>query len=151
MPKLDRAFANEAVERLRRIAPDAKPAWGELNGTTVIHHLLWATNYSMGEHGQQHFNGNWVFENIVGPLAVNGILPLPKGVKFKTATGETDTALQEAGDVDALAAALEEFIRKEEAGELRTPKHAFFGDIGPAGWSKLHVVHVKHHMKQFGV
>lgn len=151
MPKLDRAFANQAVERLRRLKPDAKPQWGTLNGTTLIHHLLWAVNYSMGKHGQQHYTGNWVFENIIGPLAVNGLLPLPKNVKFKTAEGRVDTAISEEGTVNDLAAALEEFIEKEEAGILKVPRHAAFGNIGPAGWSKIHVVHLKHHLKQFGV
>ncbi len=151
MGKLDKAFAKEAVDRFRKLAPDAKPAWGKLNGTTVIHHLLWATNYSMGKHGQQHFNGNWFFEKIIGPLALSGVLKLPKNVRFKTADGEIDTALNEVGTIDDLAAALDEFIEKEAAGAVKSPKHAFFGDIGAEGWSKLHTAHLLHHLKQFGV
>lgn len=151
MPKLDRAIAKDAIERLRRLKPDAKPKWGTMNGERLIRHLLWAINYSMGKHGQMHYTGNWVFENIIGPLAVNGLLPLPKNVKFRTAEGKVDTDISEEGNIKDLAEAIEEFIEKEETGTLKVPKHAAFGDIGPEGWSKLHVVHLKHHLKQFGV
>jgi hypothetical protein len=29
--------------------------------------------------------------------------------------------------------------------------HPFFGDFGPEGWAKLHVIHCDHHLRQFGV
>lgn len=151
MPKLDRTFAKEAVERLGKLQPDAKPKWGELGPDEMIRHLIGTMNYSMGKQGEQHFNGNWFFVNVVGPLAVNGILPLPKNVKFKTSEGVTAPALTDEGDLDTLAAAIEEFIAADEAGTLKTPRHAFFGDIGPEGWSKLHVIHFKHHFKQYGL
>lgn len=151
MPKLDRAFTKQAMERFGRLKPDAKGSWGTLTGATLIPHLLWAVNYSMGKHGQQHDNSNWALRTLVAPLAVNGLLPLPKNVKFKTAEGKVDTSISDPGTIDDLAAAMEEFIAKEEAGTLRPARHAAFGDIGAEGWSKLHVVHLKHHLKQFGV
>lgn len=151
MPKLDRAFAKELVERFGKIPPDAKPKWGKMAPDELVRHLVGTMNYSMGKQEEQHFNGNWFFVNVVGPLAVNGVLPLPKNVVFKKASGEAAPALTDEGDLETLAEAIEEFISQEESGELKTPRHAFFGDIGPEGWSKLHVVHFKHHLKQFGV
>lgn len=150
MPKLDRRFAGDAIARLRKLAPEAKGHWGTLTGATLIPHLLWAVNYSMGKHGQQHDNSNWALRTLVAPLALSGLLPLPKNVKFRTAEGKVDASISEPGTIDDLAAALEAFIAKEESGTLRVPRHAAFGDIGPAGWSKIHVVHLKHHLKQFG-
>jgi hypothetical protein len=79
------------------------------------------------------------------------MLPVPKNVSLRDATGRPIPAIQCPGDLDTLSAAIQEFIERREAGTLETSTHPLFGDVGPDGWAVLHVQHIKHHLKQFGI
>ena len=93
MRKFDRTYGKEVIERLRRLQPDAHPKWGVMKSEELVPHLIGTMRFSMGDLGEQHFMGNWVTVNVVGPLLLNGILPMPKGVKFKDSEGKSQPAL----------------------------------------------------------
>lgn len=151
MQKFDSAFAADVIERLGRLEPDAKPAWGRMKAEELIPHLLGTMQFSVGEGPNIPYGGNWVTENIVGPLLLNGILPMPKNVKFKDEEGEAAPALSSPGTLEDLKASMDEYISKAGGGGLATSWHTVFGDIGANGWAKMHVVHFRHHLKQFGI
>lgn len=149
MSKLSREFAADAVERFRMLAPGTRPAWGKLTAATVIPHLIGTMNYSLRKKTPLPFTGGWLTTRFVGPLIIGGLMPIPKNVKFKDIDGAELPPMSDEGDVLKLAQVMEEFIKRDMNNALTTPIHPLFGDIGPEGWSRLHVVHTKHHLKQF--
>lgn len=151
MKKFDRIYAKEVIERLRRLRPDVQPRWGVMKPDELVPHLIGTMRFSMGDLGEQYFMGNWVTVNVVGPLLMNGILPMPKGVKFKDAKGTPQPGLSAPGDIDDLEVEIERYIAGNEAGSINTARHGVFGDLGVDGWAKMHVVHFNHHLKQFGL
>lgn len=147
--KLNRESAKQAIERLGKLKADAKPDWGQLRGEQIVPHLIASIEMSMGRGRQLPYQGNWAMRHVVFPIATSGLIKIPKNVKFKHKNGEVEPPLLCDGDLNRLAAVMEEFIAGEESGTLKTTLHPAFGDIGPAGWAKLHTMHIDHHLKQF--
>ncbi|MBI4558851.1 MAG: DUF1569 domain-containing protein, partial [Candidatus Hydrogenedentes bacterium] len=42
-----------------------------------------------------------------------------------------------------------EYLAAVATGDMQPEPHPYFGDIGIDGWSKLHVRHFEHHLRQF--
>lgn len=149
MPELTRERADEYLKRIESIPDDAAPNWGTLRKDTLIQHLIWAFRESMNPNSKLTFTGNFVMVNIVGPLLIRGMLSIPKNVKFKDGKGgEVNTLMP--GDMNDLRETVYEFVETRENGTLKTSRHPRFGDLGPRGWSMMHVRHTEHHLKQFG-
>ena len=149
MPKLDRAFAGDAVARLEALPADAKPLWGELTRDGVISHLAGAFEYSMGRIEPLPPQTGLPFPRLVGWLLVNVFFPIPKHVKFKGNDGEVLPAIQTEGGIERLRELMEEFIVLIEKGEKPQGEHPLFGTFTQNQWLKFHGLHLSHHLKQF--
>jgi oxepin-CoA hydrolase/3-oxo-5,6-dehydrosuberyl-CoA semialdehyde dehydrogenase len=149
MRHLDHDYVTELIQRIERIPPDAKPAWGSMTPDALVRHLLATVKYSMGHTGKGEVTGPWYFRAVVGPLIFNGIIPIPRNVPLPERTIKAQQA-QEHADVETLHAVLEEYLNLVQAGELSPEPHPYFGHIGVDGWDKMHVRHFEHHLKQFG-
>lgn len=150
MPELTRPIASEIAGRLEKLSPNTKPLWGNLTAPELIQHLIGTFKQSTGEITDLPFVGNWAFEYVVGPLALAGFLPIPKNLKIK-ANGKSFPAVNRPGDLNDLRGCMEAYIAGVENGTMKTSYHPYFGDIGSKGWSKMHVKHMRHHLKQFGL
>lgn len=146
MQTLDHDYVEALIARLEAIPQDAKPLWGAMTRDTMAAHLAQAVRLSMGRPTPLPDNSTWFGRRVVGPLIINGILPMPKNVKSPM------PAMDAAGkaDIETFHALLEEYLTLVQADELKPAPHPYFGTIGVDGWAKLHVVHFEHHMKQFG-
>ena len=144
----DHDYANEVINRLNRIKPEAKPQWGTMSSAQMIGHLAFWVKYSTGKGDELPFAGNWVTRRIVGPITLTGWLPVPRNLKL-----ERRVAVQNPppADTETLHAVLETYLGLVQSGELTPYRHPLFGDIGVDGWARMHVVHFEHHLKQFGV
>lgn len=152
MPKIDDAFTNNTAARFAALDADAKPQWGKLRGDQVVGHLISAFRYSMGDTpGVLPDMSNFVTRNMVGPLLLMGLLPIPKNIPLKDGKGRPMDAPIAEGDAETLREVMQEFRERLAAGTLNCAPHPVFGDIGPAGWDKMHYRHVRHHMRQFGL
>jgi hypothetical protein len=151
MRGLTEPFIDEVCAKLAGVAADAKPHWGKMTGADVVPHLIGTVRMSMGEIPAIGFNGNWFTMTLLKRIALTGLTLPPKNIKTYNDRGEEVEAIQSPGDVEALRAAMLDFIHRERGGTLTCCRHSLFGDIGPEGWSRIHVLHTKHHMKQFGV
>lgn len=147
MPKYDRNFIDKTVERMSSLSTDSKPVWGSMTAPQMMAHLLVAVRYSLGKEKETPPEGGFLIRYILGPIFVNGILPFPKGVGKPALY---DAAAAQA-TVDELKAEMEEFLQAFESNRVDPPPHPLLGNLGPTGWSKLHVVHSDHHLRQFGV
>lgn len=151
MPKYDRAFIDASVERLKRIDLDAPPEWGEMTAAQMMGHVNMMIIYSLGKLPALPSMGGWFTRNLVGPILLNGIMKMPKNLKPKLPEGSPEPPPPPSGNIDLLTNALEMFYEGLESGEIESPPHPAFGDIGVEGWAKLHCVHLDHHLRQFGV
>ena len=142
---------DEFMKRLESIPADAKPLWGTLDGTGVIEHLIYAVRGPMGQTDRKIPPMDTFFlRNIAGPLILNGILPMPKGIAVKDDDGSLFHSRVEGG-LDELRATVEEFCARKNEPGFEIGVHPAFGAIGPDGWDKLHYRHFEHHCRQFGV
>jgi len=151
MPNFDREFIDASVERLKQIDLDAPPQWGEMTAAQMMGHNNMLIIYSLGKLPQLPSMSGWATRNIVAPLILNGIIKMPKNLKAKAKEGVPAPPPPPPGNIDLLTNALEMFFEGVESGELEPPPHPAFGDLGLRGWSKLHCVHLDHHLRQFGV
>ena len=151
MKGIDQEFVASSAGRLRALPADRKPKWGKLTAPELVPHLIGAFKSSMGEVSSGKFIGNWFTTTILPPIVYTGWLMPPKNLTLKSDQGEPLPAISIPGTIDDLVSVMEEFIRARDNGSLNTSRHPVFGDIGPVGWGKVHVVHMRHHFKQFGI
>jgi len=144
----DHDYANEVINRLNRIKPEAKPQWGTMSSAQMIGHLAFWVKYSTGKGDELPFAGNWVTKRIVGPITLTGWFPVPRNLKLERRVAVQDPP---PADTETLHAVLETYLGLVQSGELTPYRHPLFGDIGVDGWARMHVVHFEHHLKQFGV
>jgi len=146
MRHFDHDYVEEAVERLRRLKPDTRPAWGRMTPAQMIEHLANATRYSMGRLGDLPDKSNWLLRHVMYPLLAYGIIRMPRNV-----VGPDYPKRSQGNDLETLHAVLEEYLALVQAGELEPKPHPAFGRIGIDGWATIHYLHFEHHMRQFGV
>ena len=147
MRSFDQGFITDTLGRLEALLPDAQPQWGTMTAPEMVTHLAFSLRFSLGQLPEVPVIGGLVGHWIVAPLVLNGIIKLPRNIKGAQWPGETEAKC----DVDAVRDEFHAFYDGTRAGVLAPPPHPFFGDIGPRGWTKLHVVHTDHHLRQFGI
>lgn len=145
----DPAARAALAERLRRLAPDARPRWGTLDAPRMLAHLIDALRIGYGEHepGTPDPPAPRFFATALGRwLVIDAPLPWPKGKAksppewFATAPGDFDA------DRERLIAELERFDEPRE----RWGASPIFGALSPAQWGRLSWRHIDHHLRQFG-
>ncbi len=152
MKGMDSAFIEDTIQRLRKLEPDRTPAWGKLTAAELVPHLIGVIHHSMGDLPPLKFTGNWFTSTILPHIVYTGMVPPPRNLKVKSTAGEELPALSSPGNLDTLRETMDRFVKGVETGSLKnTAVHPLFGDVGPQGWAKIHVVHFRHHFKQFGV
>ena len=147
MRAFDRAFVDDTRAALATLEEDQVPEWGQMRPPQLFAHLKTAVAYSLGKEEETPSEGGFLGRHIVGPLLLNEILPMPKNVK---APKMYDAAMPSA-TLDEFMEELEAFLGAYESNTLPDIAHPYFGAFGAEGWAKLHVLHVKHHSKQFGL
>ena len=141
----DRDYAEDIIRRLKTLPPDRKPNWGRMSATDLVPHLTQTMLYSMGRRGKRPFVGNWITRRIVGPLVVNGWVPILKNVQLGPAAASDAAGYT----LETLQAVLDDYMAAVETGALHPEPHQLFGDIGVDGWARMHSRHFEHHFKQF--
>lgn len=151
MAKFDRAFIDATAKRLDKLTPESKPLWGKMTCPQMLGHLNMTIIYSMGNLPAIPAKPGWFSKHVIGPLILNGILKLPKNFTPPRPAGMPEPPLPP-GNVQMLKDAMERYLKGLQEGTItKAPVHPGFGDIGPEGWGKMHVVHFDHHLRQFGV
>ena len=142
----DRAFVDEAMAEFEALTPDQEPEWGSMRPPQLFAHLTTAVRYGLGKEELAAPEGNFLIRHVVTPIMLTGLLKLPKNVaKPKLYDAEAPS-----GTADELRAELEEHLARVTDGTLDPPPHSALGDLGADGWSKLHIIHFEHHLRQFG-
>jgi hypothetical protein len=139
------------VDRINRITPETERLWGSMSPAKMLRHLRLAFEGSLGEFEVQD-RSNFFTRNILAFIVFHLWTNWPKG-KIKVPdhlTPEPDGNVEserrkliEAGD------RFLEVWRKD----VNRPGgvHPLFGRKTIGAWSRIHGVHMDHHLRQFGV
>lgn len=149
MPALTRERANEFIGLLRTIPEDKKPEWGKMNRAQLYGHLMIVLRYCMRQVPEFPDSSTLYRRLFLKPLLLNGFVDFPKSVPLPDTVEGTRPEFPEA-TLEEFEQALEEYFGAVQEGALDPPPHPYFGYIGVDGWSKFHVQHMKHHLRQFG-
>ena len=138
---------DEIVQRLARLAPDARPGWGRMSAPQMLAHITDAMRMALGDLPTRAKRTPLLRYPPLKQLIIY-VLPFPKGAP--TARELLDRA-PESWDAerDACRALIERF-----GAEPRTrawPEHPAFGPLSAHAWGALGYKHLDHHLRQFGV
>lgn len=142
----DQTFVDEAMVEFAALTPDQVPVWGAMRPPQLFAHLTTAVRYGLGKEALSPPEGGMLIRKVLCPLLLSGLLRMPKNV---TKPKMYDAEAPE-GTLESFRAEVDEFLARLQDGTLDPPPHPALGDLGPAGWSKLHVIHFEHHLRQFG-
>lgn len=146
-------FTNETApafgERIERIGPGTKPLWGSMDATQLMRHLSRSFEISLGEVEVQD-QSTWFSRNILWYLFFYAFTTWPKGIKapevFTPApVGDFEKEKQ------TLLDSMKRFLIALEHEPGRKEISPFMGPTSLRDFSRIHGVHLAHHLRQFGV
>jgi hypothetical protein len=133
------------LERLERLRPDAKPAWGTLDAPRMLCHLGDSMRVALSEIPATPRH-SWFSRTLGRLVVVHTGLEAPPG-KVKTAPEMlTSSPATWQADLDACKQLAARVGSGAASGE-----HPSFGPLTPEEWGKLSWKHMNHHLRQFGV
>jgi len=133
------------LERLRRVRPESKPAWGQLDAPRMLCHVADQMRVALGDIATKPTH-SFLSRTLVKSIVVyTGVKP-PRG-KIKTAP-EMLVARPSSWDAD-LSACVE--LADRVGGGTANAVHPAFGPLSPEEWGRLCWKHLHHHLVQFGV
>ncbi len=147
---LDRQTAPVFERRISRLRPDTAARFGSLTPHRMIVHLDIAFQVSLGSVPCEDISTLFLRTPVIRWMIIN-VLPLPKGV-MKAPAAMTPEPV--AGFEDSRRALLDQlrvFVEAAEAEPDRRTLDPWLGMITLRDWSKIHAVHLDHHLGQFGV
>lgn len=133
------------IQRLRRVRPDAVPAWGTLDAARMLCHLADQLRVALGDLPSKPVH-TFASRTLLKFLVVNTGLAPPRG-KIQTAP-EMLTSRPAAWEADLSACV--ELAERVGTGSARAV-HPAFGPLSPEQWGRLCWKHLNHHLVQFGV
>ena len=138
----------ELIERINKLTPESQAQWGKMNVSQMLSHCQAPIDVAFGD---LNLKANF-FIQLLGKMFKNKIL---NSAEFKKDSPTAPAFIRNnACDFEASKTELINRINKfSELGEkaIKTTKHPFFGEMTHNEWDRLHVMHLNHHMKQFGV
>jgi hypothetical protein len=142
---LDAAQRSQLMQRLRRLQPDTKPAWGTLDAPHMLCHVADQLRVALGDLPSKPVH-TFVSRTLVKSLVVNTGFPPPRG-KIKTAP---EMLASRPGVWEADLSACVELAERVGAGSAHAV-HPTFGPLSAEEWGRLCWKHLHHHLTQFGV
>ncbi|MCW3102655.1 MAG: hypothetical protein JWO09_1095 [Bacteroidetes bacterium] len=142
---------NEFPKLLKKLDPNAKGAWGVLNGLQMVEHMAESISFATGKNNQvlhtpaeqlPVYREFAMSEREFKPNTKNALMP---EVPLPATKASMDEAIAE---VEVQTAA---FISYFENNKGATLTNSFFGELNFEEWLHLFHKHAVHHAKQFGL
>jgi len=138
----------EIIARINKLTPESQALWGKMNAAQMLSHCHGPIDVAFGD---LNLKANFILQ-LLGKMFKNKIL---NSAEFKKDSPTAPAFIRNgACDFEQSKADLIQKINCfSELGEkaIKTTKHPFFGEMTFNEWDRLHVMHLDHHMKQFGV
>lgn len=136
------------ISRIQKLSPESKAQWGKMTVDQMLSHCQAPLDFATGTTPMEV---NFLMR-FIGKLLKKKVL---SGSEFKK-NSPTAPSFIRTGSY-GFEQTQKELIQKigifSELGEkaIKTTKHPFFGELNYDEWSKMHTMHLDHHLKQFGV
>ena len=136
------------ISRINKLSPESKAQWGKMTVGQMLSHCQAPIDFATGNTPMQ---ANFIMR-LVGKMLKKKVFGSDE---FKK-NSPTAPSFIRTGSYD-FEQTKNELIQKigifSELGEkaIKTTKHPFFGELTYDEWSKMHTMHLNHHLKQFGV
>jgi hypothetical protein len=142
----DASSRAELSNRLSKLTPDAKAAWGKMSATEMLAHLVDSLRMATGELPAKQEKLPIRFTPLK-QLIIYGP-PFPKN---SPTSPELRARKADEWDMElsALKQMMESFAARPAGATL--PRHPAFGNLSRRTWGALSYKHIDHHFKQFGV
>lgn len=143
----DVASRQSLLERISRLTPDAKAAWGKMNAEQMLAHLVEAMKLGTGELVTKPRKMLIRYPPLKQLIIY--VLPFPKGAPTAPELKRRDT---DAGTLERNRAELARLMEDiaGRAGQKEWPEHPAFGKLSRRAWGVLGYKHIAHHLRQFG-
>lgn len=138
------------TQRLNKLTPETKAQWGSMNVTQMLTHMNDAFRICLGMKESKDIS-NFFWNKVLFPVLVYGLKWFPKGADSPK---EINPGIGGSKPRDFYTEL--EFLKKmldvfnEREGNKLKP-HPLFGTLTKTQWKDLMIVHLNHHLKQFGV
>ena len=133
------------LERLERLRPDSKAAWGTLDAPRMLCHLGDSLRVALGELPTVPRH-SWLKRTLGKFVVVHTGFQAPPG-KVQTAP---EMLTSRPANWQADLEACRQFAARVGSGAA-SAEHPSFGLLTPEEWGKLCWKHMDHHLRQFGV
>ncbi len=140
--------SNQLIERVKRLAPDAKAQWGRMEVAQMLAH---AQRPLMSAYGDLKTSrglmgilfGRMAKKKLTGDQPFQKNLPTDKNFVI---TDQRDFEKEK----QKLILSVQRFVQAGPNGVTKDP-HPFFGPMTSVEWDRLMWNHLDHHLRQFGV
>ncbi|MBI1291816.1 hypothetical protein GC173_11320 [bacterium] len=147
---LNRQTAPAFERRIHRLRPEMTAKFGSMTVHRMVAHLEATFRVSVGTAACEDLSNVFLRSRPIRWLAIN-VLPLPKGVIKAPASITPEPTTDFEGSRKALLEQLTNFVEAAEAEPDRRTLDPWLGMITLREWSKVHSIHLDHHLGQFGV
>lgn len=136
----------EVLNRLDKLVPESKGAWGKMNTFQMLAHLSDAMRMALGELDIKPKKSPLRYKPV--KKLVIYVFPFPKG-----APTAPELIARAEGDWNKEVSSLKELIARftECHNQDDWAEHPVFGKLTKKDWGALAYKHIDHHFRQFGV
>lgn len=136
---------------LQNLKPDAKGAWGVMNGQQMVEHMAESISYATGKNNQAlHTPAEFVAKAKEFAMSDKEFKPNTKNALMsETPAPVTKASMEEA--IAEVRTEIQNFETYFENNKGATLMNSFFGELNFEEWTHLLHKHAVHHAKQFGL
>lgn len=136
------------ISRINNLSAESKAQWGKMSVEQMLSHCQAPLDFTFGSTPMK---GNFIMR-LIGKMLKKKVLG---GTEFKKNSPTAPSFIRtQHYDFETTKNGLIERINKfSDLGKdgINTTNHPFFGELTYDEWSKMHTMHLDHHLRQFGV
>ena len=138
----------KVIERINKLTSESKSLWGKMTVDQMLSHCQAPLDFTFGD---TPIKANF-FMRLIGKMLKGKVF---NSTEFKK-NSPTAPSFIRTGTYD-FDQTKKDLIQKigvfSDLGQkaIKTTKHPFFGELTYDEWSKMHTMHLDHHLRQFGV
>jgi hypothetical protein len=145
----DEKCRKQLLDRLDKLTPASKAAWGRMSVEQMLSHLVQAGELPFKTDIPDR--STFVSRTFIKPLVLY-ILPMPKEIKTSADMDQQQDGRKPLGFEADKATVIESVNRLGTlAADHQCFYHPFFGKMSAKEWGLIAHKHMDHHLRQFGV
>jgi hypothetical protein len=139
----------ELLDRLNKLTPESKAAWGRMSVEQMLSHLVQAHELPFKSDIPDF--SNFMSRTFIKPLILY-VLPMPKEIQTSAQMDQQQEGRKALGFEIDKENVIESVMKVGTlAADHQCQYHPFFGKMSAKEWGLIAHKHMDHHLRQFGV